>query len=88
MKKSIFCILFLTIVGITLTSSRAESNTIEINNTDTSGVLVTSDGSKLPYLIEGQGFPCIVVNDPLAMPELLSEELRNHFQFIFRFINE
>jgi proline iminopeptidase len=51
----------------------------------TSGVLVTSDGSELPYSIDGVGIPCIVVGDPFTPAKVLSEELRRHIQFIFMY---
>ena len=49
----------------------------------TSGVLVTSDGSQLPYSIDGDGIPCVAVGDPLSPAHALSEELRRHVRFIF-----
>lgn len=49
----------------------------------TSAVLVTSDGTELPYLIEGDGIPCVVVGDPFTPAKALSEELRRHIRFIF-----
>lgn len=51
--------------------------------TATSGVLVTRDGSELPYSIDGDGIPCIVVGDPFLTAKALSEELRRHIRFIF-----
>lgn len=48
-----------------------------------SGVLVTSDGSELPYSIDGDGIPCVVVGDPFTTEKALSEELRTHIRFIF-----
>ena len=51
--------------------------------TPTSRVLVTSDGSELPYSIDGNGIPCVVVGDPFTPEKALSEELRRQIQFIF-----
>lgn len=49
----------------------------------TSGVLVTSDGTELPYSIDGDGIPCVVVGDPFTPAKALSEDLRRHIRFIF-----
>lgn len=56
--------------------------------TATSGVLVTSDGSELPYSIDGDGIPCVVVGDPFTPAKALSEELRKHIRFIFMYSRE
>jgi proline iminopeptidase len=41
---------------------------------------VISNGTQLTYFIEGEGYPCIVVTE---MSKALSNELKNHFKFIF-----
>jgi len=45
---------------------------------------VSIDGVELPYYIEGDGIPCLVINNALAMRRVLSPELRKTFRFIFR----
>jgi len=44
---------------------------------------VSVDGVELPYYIEGEGIPCLVINNALAMRRVLSPELRKTFRFIF-----
>jgi len=44
---------------------------------------VISNGTQLTYFIEGKGYPCIVVGDGELMSKALSDELKNHFKFIF-----
>jgi proline iminopeptidase len=41
------------------------------------------DDVSLPFFIEGEGIPCIVTNDPDYHRKLLSQQLREHFKFIF-----
>ena len=45
--------------------------------------VVTIDSFQIPYYVEGNGIPCIVINDAIAMRRALSKELRKHFKFIF-----
>jgi proline iminopeptidase len=44
---------------------------------------VLSNGTQLTYFIEGKGYPCIVVTEGELMSKALSNELKNHFKFIF-----
>ena len=45
---------------------------------------VTVDGTKLGYLIEGKGIPCVVIGATKNWPrKTFSEELRKHIKFIF-----
>jgi proline iminopeptidase len=44
---------------------------------------VISNGTQLTYFIEGEGYPCIVVTEGALMSKALSNELKNHFKFIF-----
>ena len=52
-------------------SSERESGTVLIN------------GTELNYFIEGDGYPCIVVTEGEVMAKSISNELKNHFTFIF-----
>jgi proline iminopeptidase len=45
--------------------------------------VVTIDSFQIPYYVEGNGIPCIVINDAIAMRRAFSKELRQHFKFIF-----
>ncbi len=44
---------------------------------------VSVEGIELPYYIEGEGIPCLVINNALAMRRALSQDLRKTFRFIF-----
>jgi len=48
----------------------------------TSGV-VSVEGAELHYVIEGKGTPCIVLGHSESARRILSQELRNHFKFVF-----
>ena len=41
------------------------------------------NGIKLSYVIEGSGIPCLVIGSALYYPRTFSQELRQHFKFIF-----
>ena len=55
----------------TVDSSERESGTVLIN------------GTELNYFIEGNGFPCIVVTEGELIAKSISNELKDHFTFIF-----
>jgi proline iminopeptidase len=44
---------------------------------------VVVDGFRLNYTIEGEGVPCLVITDALAMRRALPPGLRSHFKLIF-----
>jgi len=44
---------------------------------------VSVNGSKLSYVIEGSGIPCLVIGSVIYYPRTFSQELRQHFRFIF-----
>jgi proline iminopeptidase len=57
------------------------------NSNDTSiqvisGVLSVK-GAELHYIIEGDGYPCLVLGHSKSCRLILSQELRNHFRFVF-----
>jgi len=47
-----------------------------------SGV-VSLDGAELRYLVEGRGVPCLVVGSSIYYPRTFSQEVRQHFKFVF-----
>lgn len=47
-----------------------------------SGVVLV-EGAELHYVIEGNGYPCLVIGHAESYRLLLSRRLRNHFQFTF-----
>jgi len=56
--------------------------TSETKAEESSGI-VTVEGAKLNYIIEGSGIPCIVIGSSIYYPRTFSQELRKHFKFIF-----
>ena len=44
---------------------------------------VSVNGIKLSYIIEGSGIPCLVIGSAIYYPRTFSQELRQHFKFIF-----
>lgn len=45
--------------------------------------IVLTDGTKLSYFIEGEGYPCIVVTEGELLSKAISTEIKKHFKFIF-----
>jgi len=44
---------------------------------------VSVNGINLSYIIEGSGIPCLVIGSAVYYPRTFSQELRQHFKFIF-----
>ena len=44
---------------------------------------ISVNGIKLSYAIEGSGIPCLVIGSAIYYPRTFSQELRQHFKFIF-----
>lgn len=79
----IFCIAFIVIVlfGCKNSSSRKKA---ESGNQDRTTGYITVDGTKLCYVIEGDGIPCVVIGAIKNWPrKTFSEGLRKHIKFIF-----
>jgi proline iminopeptidase len=45
--------------------------------------IVSVEGAELHYVIEGRGIPCMVLGHSESARRILSQELRNHFKFVF-----
>lgn len=45
--------------------------------------IVSVEGAKLHYVIQGRGTPCMVLGHSESARRILSQELRNHFKFVF-----
>jgi len=52
------------------------------NKEDISGAISVRD-AELHYVIEGKGIPCIMIGHSLSQRRIISQELRNHFRFVF-----
>lgn len=49
---------------------------------ESSGV-ISVEGAELHYVIEGKGIPCLVLGHSESARRIWSQELRNHFKFVF-----
>jgi proline iminopeptidase len=63
-------------------NNKEQSTTTFVNQEPKSGI-VTVEGAKLSYSVEGSGLPCIVIGVPKLYPRVFSEQLREHFRFVF-----
>ena len=59
-----------------------ETTKEDAQNQETSGV-VSVEGAELHYIIEGKGTPCIGLGHSESQRRILSQELRNHFRWVF-----
>ena len=59
-----------------------ETTKEDAQNQETSGV-VSVEGAELHYIIEGKGIPCIGLGHSESQRRILSQELRNHFRWVF-----
>jgi len=71
---------FLSSTGCTRRDSQ-RSGTHE-QSEKTSGT-VSVKNAELHYVVEGGGIPCIVLGHSLSQRRILSQELRDHFRFVF-----
>jgi proline iminopeptidase len=77
-------ILSLLIVSLLVGCAKKGTETTKENaqNQETSGV-VSVEGAELHYIIEGKGIPCIGLGHSESQRRILSQELRNHFRWVF-----
>lgn len=81
----VLCICLLTFFSCTNSVKNKKENRIQL--TDTSGS-VTIGGTKLRYLVQGEGIPCMVIGDAVFYPRTFSQNLRDHFRLHFIDIRE
>jgi proline iminopeptidase len=72
----------LVLLAVGCTNNEEQSTTTSVNQEPTSG-MVAVEGAKLSYSNEGSGRPCIVIGVAKLYPRAFSEQLREHFKFIF-----
>jgi len=77
-------VLSLLIVSILVGCAKKGTETIkeDAQNQETAGV-VSVEGAELHYIIEGKGIPCIGLGHSESQRRILSQELRNHFRWVF-----
>jgi hypothetical protein len=83
-NKQRFLILGMFIVFLLVGCAQkgARTGTEDAQRQETSGVVLV-EGAGLHYLIEGKGTPCLVLGHLESERRILSQELRNHFRFVF-----
>jgi len=59
-----------------------ETTKEDAQHQEASGV-VSVEGAELHYIIEGKGIPCIGLGHSESQRRILSQELRNHFRWVF-----
>jgi len=72
MKKPFFALAIVLLTGMAFGQNVKKENSIVLN-----------DGTKLTYFIEGEGYPCIVVTEGELLSNVLSNQLKKNFKFIF-----
>jgi proline iminopeptidase len=79
-----FLILGLLFIFIVVGCAKKGTKTAQVDaqRQETSGV-VSVEGAELHYVIEGKGTPCIGLGHSESQRRILSQELRNHFRWVF-----
>ena len=80
-KILILSLLFVLIL-VGCAKKGAETTKEDAQHQETSGV-VSVEGAELHYVIEGKGTPCIGLGHSESQRRILSQELRNHFRWVF-----
>ncbi len=55
----------------------------DLKKTQESKGYIEVDGTKLNYLVEGKGLPCLVIGSSIYYPRTFDKELRDHIKFYF-----
>ncbi len=85
------CIALAAVLGMaetswssTITPSMGQTmNTDQAENNPASRGVITVDGAKLHYVIEGHGVTCLLIGSSIMYPRTFSQELRKHIKFVF-----
>ena len=81
--KNIINIAFLVIILFGCMNSSSRKNS-ESDNQDKTIGFITIDGTKLNYVIEGDGIPCVFIGATKNYPiKTFSTGMRKHIKFIF-----
>jgi len=86
--KNLYLILWICLFAFSSCTNSVKNkkeNSVQLN--DTSGS-VTIGGTKLRYVVEGKGIPCMVIGDVVFNPRSFSQNLRDHFRLHFIDIRE
>ena len=81
--KSILCFFILFIFVVNGCTDSQNSDHILIPETPDLKGYVEVDGTKLDYVAEGKGMPCLVIGSSIYYPRTFAKLLRDHFQLYF-----
>lgn len=81
-QKTLLLGLFIVFILVGCAEKGAKTAKEYAQHQETSGV-VSVEGAELHYIIEGTGTPCIGLGHSESQRRILSQELRNHFRWVF-----
>ena len=81
--KSIFCFFSLLILVITACRDPQNAEHKPLPETPDSSGFVKVDGTKLDFIVEGKGKPCLVIGSSIYYPRTFAKLLQDHFQLCF-----
>lgn len=80
--KSILFSLFITGIIFFGCSTAEKKNAIDDDLSISEGYILI-DSTKLKYVVEGNGLPCLVIGSSVYYPKTFSENIRKHLRFYF-----
>ena len=83
MKTSIYTLILFSLYFFVGCKGKSDKSSEKKEPARIENSTVLNDGTKLSYLIEGEGYPCIVVTEGELLSKTLSTEIKKHFKFIF-----
>lgn len=80
--RIIICYLFFLLLIAGCAKQEVKTAKEDAKPEKSSGI-VSVESAELHYVIEGNGIPCIVLGHSESQRQILSQELRKHFKFVF-----
>lgn len=81
-QKNLILSLLVLLILVGCAKKGAKTANPDAQHEETSGI-VSVEGAELHYVIEGRGTPWICLGHSESQRRMLSQELRNHFKFVF-----
>jgi len=81
--KSILCFYILFILVLSGCKDSQNVNQNIVPETPDSTGFVEVDGTKLDFIVEGRGKPCLIIGSSIYYPRTFSQVLQDHFQLYF-----
>jgi proline iminopeptidase len=81
--KSILCFYILFLLVSTSCKDSQDVNQNVVPETPDSTGFVEVDGTKLDFIVEGKGKPCLVIGSSIYYPRTFAKLLKDHFQLYF-----